>query len=141
MSIIDTNLVIDWQGAITVSRVSANILDMQSIRNVAKGQPVYLNIYVDTAFTTDTDTLAILLISSSGATPGATDFVTAGGTIMTARAASALLSTGYIYKGALPENIPYERVGLYYTVNAAIAAGYVSAFLTIGQTAEAVVLT
>jgi hypothetical protein len=136
--ILDTNLTFSRAVAITTSKAST-ILDGQSVKNIAKGQPLYLNIYVDTAFTsTVANQLSVQIISSSGADPGASDTFC---TVIAARSSSVLQSTGCIWRAAWPMGVPYERIGLYYLATTALAAGYVSAFLTLGEGEDPVVLT
>jgi len=131
--LIDSNLRFSKEQAITVSAISANIIDGKALRDMGRGQPIYLNIYLTTVFTTSANSLTIQLVSSSGADPGANDVFM---DVMKARLASAMLSTGLLARMALPEGIPYERLGLYYLATTALVAGKIDAFLTLGEDSD-----
>jgi hypothetical protein len=132
--VIDSNTRFSNEQAITVSAISTNIIDGKALRDMARGQPIYLNIYLTTVFTTAANSLTIQLVSSSAADPGASDvFVD----VMKARLASAMLTTGLLMRWALPEDIPYQKLGLYFLATTTLVAGKISAFLTIGQDSDA----
>lgn len=136
--VIDSNLYFAKDQAITASAVST-ILDGKKITDMGRGNPVYLNIYVTTIFTSTTaNQLTIQLISSSGADPGASDvFVPLVGP----RSSALLQQTGLIYRAPLPVGIPYERVGLYFLATTALAAGKITAFLSLGGDVDQVLTT
>lgn len=135
--VLDTNNTFCVDQAITASAISANILDGKKLRDFGRGQEVYLNIYLTTAFTSAANLLGIQIVSSSGATPGAGDVFQ---TILL-RAASLLQSTGLIYRASWPVGVPYERVALYFLATTALAVGAVTAVLTLGGSSDQVVLT
>lgn len=125
----DAYLIFDDNVAVTTSKISTNVVDLENISDVAKGQPVYINIEVSTAFTSAANTVDIVLISSDDATPNASDrFIT----LIAAKAASAMGSVGRIFKAALPEDIPYNTIGLSYVATTALAAGRFTSYLSIG---------
>lgn len=120
--------------AITTDTISDNVLDLSEIEEVAKGSPVYLNIYVSTAFeSADTaGVLAVDLVSSSGSTPDSSDVFQ---TIVNTQVASDDdLTKGLLYRGVLPEGIPYDTIGLSYRgATTDLEDGKVIAFLSIGS--------
>jgi len=131
--LIDSNLRFSSDQAITASAISTNIIDGKALRDIARGNPIFLNIYLTTVFTTAANSLTIKLVSSSGADPGSGDgFLD----VMQARLASAMLTTGLLMRLALPEGIPYERLGLYYLATTALVAGKITAFLTLGEDSD-----
>jgi len=125
----DSYLIFDDNVAVTTSKISTNVVDLENITDVAKGQPVYINIDVSLAFTSAVNTIDIVLISSDDATPDANDgFIT----LIAAKAASTLGTVGKIFKAALPEDIPYNTIGLSYVATTALAVGKFTSYLTIG---------
>ena len=135
--ILDTSLNFSVGIAITTSKVST-VLDGKTLRDFGRGAPIYLNIYLDTAFTSTTaNELTIAIVSSSGADPAVTDHPIS----VLQRSSDHLQSTGCIFRGAWPVGVQYERVALAYIATTALAAGYISAYLTLGGDVSAVVLT
>ena len=132
MEVIDSNLRFALDLAITTSKVST-VLDGENLRDFGRGQPVYLNIYLTTVFTTAANGLTVQLISSSGADPGASDVFM---DVMPARLASAMLTTGLLMRVAWPQDVPYERVGLWFLATTALVAGKITAYLSLGQASD-----
>ena len=132
--LVDSNTRFSNEQAITTSAISTNIIDGKALRDMARGQPIYLNVYLTTVFTTSANSLTIQLVSSSAADPGSSDVYM---DVMKARLASAMLTTGLLLRMALPNDIPYQKLGLYYLATTALVAGKVNAFLTIGQDSDA----
>ena len=130
--IIDSNLLFANALAITTSKVST-VIDGKYLRDIGRGTPIYLNIYLDTVFTTAANGLTIQLVASSGADPGASDVVA---TPMDARLASAMLTTGLLKRWALPQDIPYERIALWFLATTALVAGKITSFLSLGQDSD-----
>ena len=114
--------------AITTSKVLV-VIDAKAVRDFGRGQPMYLNVWLDTIFTSAANGLTLQIISSSGADPGSGDVFN---TIFGPRLASAMQVTGYIYQAPWPDGVPYERVSLYALATTALAAGKIDAFFTIG---------
>lgn len=136
--ILDTNLLFCNDQAITASAVSTNILDGKAIRDFGRGQEVYLNIYTTTIFTsTVANELSVQIISSSGADPTSSNVFN---TIFR-RSSSLLQQTGLTYRAPWPVGVPYERVALYFLATTALAAGKVTAFLTLGGDVDQVLTT
>jgi hypothetical protein len=131
--LIDSNLRFSSDQAITASAISTNIIDGKALRDMARGNPIYLNIYLTTVFTTAANSLTIQLVSSSGADPGSGDVFM---DVMKARLASVMLTTGLLMRIALPEGIPYERLGLYYLATTSLVAGKITAFFTLGEDSD-----
>ena len=132
MEVIDSNLRFANELAITTSKVST-VLDGVKLRDFGRGQPVYLNIYLTTAFTTAANGLTIQIISSSGADPNGGDVFM---DVMPARLASAMLTTGLLMRVAWPQDVPYERVGLWFLATTALVAGKITAFLSLGAASD-----
>lgn len=125
----DAYLIFDDDVAVTTGKISTNVIDLENITEVAEGQPIYINIDVSTKFTTAVNTVDIVLISSDDATPNASDgFIT----LVAAKPASAMTSVGRIFRAALPEDIPYNTIGLSYVATTALVAGKFTSYLTIG---------
>jgi hypothetical protein len=134
--IIDSNLRFANALAITTSKVST-VLDGKYITKIGKGTPLYLNIYLNTIFTTTTDSLTIMLIASSGADPNyATSPADKMLEVMPARTAATMLTTGLLARLALPCEIPYERIALWFLATTALASGAIDAFLSLGQDSD-----
>lgn len=131
--VIDSNLRFSNEQAITTSAISTNIIDGKLLRDMGRGEPVYLNVYLTTVFTTAANSLTIQLVSSSAADPGASDVYM---DVMKARLASVMLTTGLLLRMALPEDIPYQKLGLYYLATTALVAGKITAFLSLGQDSD-----
>ena len=132
MEVIDSNLRFALDLAITTSKVSA-VLDGENLRDFGRGQPVYLNIYLTTVFTTAANSLTVQLVSSSGADPNGSDVFM---DVMPARLASAMLTTGLLMRVAWPQDVPYERVGLWFLATTALVAGKITAYLSLGQASD-----
>jgi len=132
MEVIDSNLRFANDLAITDSKVS-EVLDGEKLRDFGRGQPVYLNIYLTTVFTSSGNGLTIQIISSSGADPGAADVFM---DVMPARLASAMLTPGLLMRVAWPQDVPYERVGLWFLATTALVAGTITAYLTLGAASD-----
>jgi len=125
----DKILFFDDAIAVTTSRVGSNVINLANIQDVAKGQPVFMNVLVTTAFSSATDQLTVTLIASSGAAPGSSDKVLE---LVPAKAASALTAGASLFRGPLPEGIPYKQINVYYLATTALATGKISSFLSIG---------
>lgn len=126
----DAKLFFDDAQAVTTSKLSANVIDIGDISDVAKGSPVYVNIYVDTAFSSDTEQVTIDLVASTGAAMTAGDKVME---LVPATAASSLTSAGLLKRVALPEGMSGNYIGVYYTATTAVASGKFTTFLSIGS--------
>ena len=125
----DKKLIFDEAVAVTTSKVGAQVQNLNSISDVAKGQPVYLNIWLNTAFTSAANGLTIKLVSSTAEAVGATDNAIE---ILPATLASAMGTAGKLKKVALPEDITGKYLNLYYLATTALAVGKITTFLTIG---------
>jgi hypothetical protein len=141
MELIDSNLRFASGLAITTSKVST-VLDGKKITDYAKGMPLYLNVYLDTVFTTAANSLTVLLINSSGADP---DYVVSAADkvleVVPARLASVMLTTGLLARVALPSTNKYERIALWFLATTALVAGKITAFLSLGQDSDTVTTT
>jgi len=135
--IVDKKLYLADDQAITASAIGGTILDGKALRDFGAGQEVYLNIFLTTAFTSAANQLSVQIVSSSGNDPTSGDVFNT----VFVRAASALQTTGCIYQAPWPKGVPYERVALYFLATTALAVGKVTAFLTLGQSEDAIVRT
>lgn len=95
--------------------------------DIGQGNPIYLEVWLDTAFDSSVDTLTITL--RDGATVGAISNTVM--TILPATATSALLTPGLLVKMSLPEGLN-RHLDLYYTTSSGLTSGKLNAFLTIG---------
>ena len=127
--ITDVNMIFDEAVAVTTSKVGSNVIDIGSITDAAKGSPIYLNIYLDTAFTSAANGLTVKLISSTAEAVAASDNAIE---ILPATLASAMGTAGKLKKVALPEGVTGPYINLYYLATTALAAGKITTFLTIG---------
>jgi hypothetical protein len=116
--------------AVTTDRVGSAAIDLENIGDVAQGQPLYLNVNVETGFSSSTETLAIDLVSSSGSDPAAADSFMR---VLLPKAVSNYTSAGKLVRMALPSNIPYERINISYVCSDTVAGGKMLAWLSIGQ--------
>jgi len=125
--ILDKQMILSEGQAVTSTAVSTNSIDFGAANlDPGQGNPIYLEVWLDTAFDTSADTLTITL--QEGATVGAlADTLT----IMPATATSALLTPGLLVKISLPEGL-LRHIGLNYTVSSGLTSGKLNAFLTIG---------
>ena len=126
---IDKQLVMSEAQAITVAADSTNVIDFGAADlNIGQGNPLYVEVWLDTAFTTSASlTLTITLESSAdNSTYNAVDKLV----IMPATLMSSLLTPKQLVKMSLPENMK-RYVKLHYAVSNTIAAGKINAFITI----------
>lgn len=115
--------------AITSSAISENTIDLGAENlDIGQGNPVYLEIWLDTAFDTSANTLTITL--QDGTTVGGVADIM---TVLEATATSSLLAAnvGLLRKISLPNDLK-RHLALYYTVSSALTSGKINAFLTIG---------
>ncbi|MDO9534779.1 MAG: hypothetical protein Q7J85_05485 [Bacillota bacterium] len=127
--ILDKQLILSDGQAITATAASENSIDLGAANlDIGQGNPVFLEVWLDTAFDTSVNTLTITL--QDGATVGALADIM---TIMPARATSLLLAAnrGLLVKFSLPEGLK-RHIGLNYTVSVGLTSGKLNAFLTIG---------
>ena len=125
--IIDSKLVLSDGQAITASAASDNEIDFGAAGlDIGQGNPIYLEVWLDTAFDTSANTLTITLKDSPDGTTYTDRMV-----VLPAKATSALLTAGKLQKVALPYNLA-RYIELYYTVSAGLTSGKINAFLTIG---------
>jgi len=125
---IDSKLMMSEAQAITATAVSTNEIDMGvNGENVGEGNPVYLEVYLDTGFDTSVNTLTITLQDSADGSTYADKVV-----VVPATATSALLTAdiGRLVRISLPADIR-RYIAMNYTVSTGLTSGKVSAFLTI----------
>lgn len=127
--ITDVKHIFDEAIAVTTSKVGSNVIDLGSITDAAKGSPIYINIWLDTAFTSAANGLTVQLISSTAEAVASTDNTME---IMPAKLASAMGTAGQLWRQALPEGVTGPYVNLYYLATTALAAGKITTFLSIG---------
>lgn len=127
--ILDKQLIFSNAQAVTTSAISENTIDLgaESL-DPGQGNPVYLEIWLDTAFGTSADTLTISL--QDGTTVGGVADIM---TVLEATATSALLAAnvGLLRKISLPNDLK-RHLALYYTCSSGLTSGKINAFLTIG---------
>jgi len=123
----DSKLILSDGQAITASAASDNEIDFGAAGlDIGQGNPIYLEVWLDTAFDTSANTLTITLKDSPDGTTYTDRMV-----VLPAKATSALLTAGKLQKVALPYNLA-RYIELYYTVSAGLTSGKINAFLTIG---------
>jgi len=136
MSYIDKQLEFsDAQAETTVAaHISTNVVDMGTVGEWADGQPVYLVVTVNTAFTSaGAATLAVELLSDATSTVAVDGSATSHWASETLALATVAVAGYVIACFALPmEGTTYERyLGVMYTIGtAAMTAGKVDAYLT-----------
>ena len=129
---IDADSVFSDAQAVTVTAISANVMDANHSANLLKdlginGEPVYLFVTCTEAFATATSvTVTLETDSTANLATSATVHATSG-----AIGIAALTVGAVAWKLQLPEAATYERfVGLRYTIGGATAtAGRLTAFL------------
>lgn len=124
----DAKLIFDEAVAVTTSKLGGTAIDLGAITDLGKGQPVFLNVFVDTAFTSAANGLTVSLVASSGAEPAGTDTVLQ---LSPAILASALTKGVVIFSGPIPDYITNEYINVYYLATTALAAGKVTSFLSL----------
>ena len=125
----DAILILSENQAITDTAASTNEIDFGAASlDIGQGNPIYLELWLDTGFTTSANTLTVTLEDS----PDGTTY-TSRMTILAATATSSLLTAdvGLLRKFSLPNDLA-RYIRLYYTVSTTLATGKVNAFLTIG---------
>jgi hypothetical protein len=117
----------DGGQAITASAYSTNEINFgETYPDMGEGEMLVVRFIIETAFTTDTDTLTISIVH--GQTTAPTTVLVSTGAI----AASALTKGAYIPELKLPDqHLQYVR--LYFAVSEALLAGKVTAFLDIAK--------
>ena len=125
--ILDKYMILSDGQAITTSAASDNEIDFGAAsHDVDQGTPIYLEVWLDTAFDTSENTLTITLKDS----PDGTTY-TDRMTILEATATSSLLTAGLLRKFSLPNDLA-RYIELYYTCSTTLSSGVINAFLTIG---------
>jgi len=125
--IMDSKLILSDGQAITETAASENEIDFGAASlNIGQGNPIYLEVWLDTAFDTSSDTLAIAIKDSPDGTTYTERMV-----VLPALATSSLLTAKQLVKVSLPEGLA-RYVELYYTVSSSLTSGVINAFLTIG---------
>ena len=89
--------------AITTSKLSANTLDLEEIKDLGRGSPIYINCYINQAFTSSANAITINLVASSGANPANTDKVLE---LKGVTSESSLGSTGKLFQDGLAGGHP-----------------------------------
>jgi len=125
--ILDKQLIFSDGQAVTVTAASENEIDCGAASlNLGQGNPIFIEVWLDTAFDTSANTLTIELKDSPDG-----DTYTSRMTILPATATSSLLTAGLLRKVSLPEGMA-RYLELYYTCSTTLASGKLNAFLTIG---------
>ena len=126
---LDSKLIMSEAQAITATADSTNEIDFGAADlNIGQGNPLFIEVWLDTAFSSTVNTLTVSLASSAdGATYNAVDTIV----ILPATATSALGTPGQLVKLSLLENTK-RYLKLIYTVSTTLADGKVNAFITIG---------
>lgn len=117
----------DATTAITTDRVTT-VLDLGSITEAGEGTPVFIEVWLDTAFSSATETLTVHLVSKASTDPAKTDVLM---TVLPATAVSGLGTPGLLAKVPLPSEGLDSHVALAYVATAALASGKIKAFLSI----------
>lgn len=122
------NLFSDAQ-AITAAAGSTNTIDLGAVRDIGTGQPLYVVVSVDVAFT-DSGSNSTLTVALEG---DSTTTITPDGThnlfTIPALAAAGAVYYAPIPPGSAPANYQYIRL-LYTPNNGDLTTGTVTAFLT-----------
>ena len=115
---------------VTDAKVSTNVLDLGSITEAGAGTPLYINVYCDTAFSSDDKTIQVDLITSTGVP-------TAANTLLTVLMPTAVDSISGLHAAGLLAKVPIPSTGLQryialaYVVPTVVATGKLTAFLTL----------
>jgi len=125
---IDSKLVMSDAQAVTTTAVSTNEIDFGvNGEDIGEGNPIYVEVYLDTAFGTSANTLTVTLQDSANGTDYADKVV-----VVPATATSKLLAAdvGRLVRISLPADLR-RFIAMNYTASSALTDGKVSAFLTI----------
>lgn len=125
----DKALQIEPATAVTAARVGTTPINISKYTQPGKGTPVYIEIRVDTAFSSDTDLLGVDLINSDAA-PDATDIVMV--LIPPTATSAAPWNAPCTRRFALPsQGLPYDYLNISYVVPVGVTVGKVEATLHI----------
>jgi hypothetical protein len=127
----DAKLYFATDQAVTAAAVSEFYLDCNSISEIGAGTPLYVNVYVTTAFSADSHTMDIVLCSQSNGAPTNSHKISELITGLSNDTGGALVSTGLVMKAPLPAYGLLEYIGLYFDVSSAMATGTITAFLSL----------
>lgn len=128
---VDSKLYFSDAQAITTTVISTNTIDLGDITEAGRGSQLFLNVYCDTAFSSDTEILDVWLVTSTAA-------CTAGSTkVLQVINALAVNSIAGLHKAGLLAKVPIPSVGLkghigvLYVATTALATGKITSFLTL----------
>ena len=130
MAILDANLYFSSGQAVTNTKISVSSLQYTTVRQWAKGRPVYLVVEIDTAFTSAANHLHIQVATSSVEVTDASPVIAEPLPYLDANIAANQVVKRF---GAAP--MPVEGmnkyVALIYYAETALVAGYLTAYLTL----------
>jgi len=132
MAILDKKLELsDAQAITSANDRSEGQIDLGAANlQIGAGTPLYLNVRLNTGFTSSSNTLTIDLYTHTGTMTEAT------GTkileVMKATAASSLGTAGtWIFRGIIPYEVLMQFVALRYTISGTLAAGKIDAWISL----------
>ncbi len=118
--------------AFTDARIGTNVLDLGSWVAVGKqpgeGNPMFIYVYVDTAFSSDTETVQIDLVSDT-TVPTAVDTVMTVLMPTAVNSIAGLHTPGLIAKMSLPATGLSRYIALQFVIPTDVATGKIFAFL------------
>ena len=130
---VDAKLVLESATtAFTNARIGTNVLDLGSWVAAGKqpgaGTPMFIKVYVDTAFSSDTETVQIDLVSDSSV-PTAADTVMTVLMPTAVNSIAGLHAAGQIACMSLPSTGLSRYIALSFVIPTAVASGKIFAFL------------
>ena len=133
MAILDANLYFSSGQAVTDTKISVSSLQYSTLRQWAKGRPVYLVVEIDTGFTSAANVLNIQVATSSVEVTDASPVIAEPFPALNAALLANQTATAAHRFGAAP--MPVEGlnkyVALIYYAETALVAGYLTAYLTL----------
>lgn len=107
---------------------STNVLNLANIAEVGEGTQLFVNLILDTAFSSAADVISCNLVTSTGEAVTSTDKLL---TILPATATSALQTLGEVAKVPVPSKGVEQYLALSFLVPVAVEDGKFTAFLTL----------
>ena len=119
--------------AITTTVISDNVINLGSMGEAGAGAggQMFINVYCDTAFSSDTETMDIWLVSSSAAvTAGSPKISMLVNAVAVDSVSSLNLAGKLVAKVPLQSTGLDQYIGLLYVATTALATGKLTAFLS-----------
>lgn len=128
---VDSKLYFSDAQAITTTVISTNTIDLGDITEAGRGSQLFLNVYCDTAFSSDTETMDVWLVTSTAACTAGSTKVLQVINALAVNSIAGLHEAGLLAKVPLPSVGLEGHIGVLYVATTALATGKITAFLTL----------